>query len=83
MATAAKNITFIDPVCKMTVKDHGPVQPYTLAKYNFHFCSEGCRKAFIADPGKYTEDKIKKKGLWGRYLDRLAKATGGQAPRCH
>jgi len=25
----------------------------------------------------------KKKGVWGRYLDRLNKATGGKPPCCH
>lgn len=29
------------------------------------------------------EDEPAKQSWWGRYLKRLNKATGGQAPKCH
>jgi len=44
---------------------------------------ESCRKAFEANPDNYLEAKPKKrKGWWGRYLERLNKATGGTPPKC-
>jgi YHS domain-containing protein len=53
-------------------------------KYLYYFCAEACRKAFEVDPEKYLGAKTsKRKGWWGRYLDRLEKATGGRAPQCH
>ncbi len=72
---------FIDPVCGMTV------DPDTAAAKIFHkgvqiyFCAEGCKQAFEANPDKFKAKK--RKGFWQRYLDRLNKATGGQAPACH
>jgi uncharacterized membrane protein len=30
-----------------------------------------------------ASNPFKRKGLWGRYLDRLNKATGGKPPCCH
>jgi YHS domain-containing protein len=42
-----------DPVCRMTVQASGsPVA--VLDGRRFHFCSEGCRAAFEADPGRYV-----------------------------
>ena len=39
--------------------------------------------SIMADPDKYLDRKEpKKKGFWGRYLDRLNKATGGKPPSC-
>jgi YHS domain-containing protein len=64
---ATKTDTVIDPVCGMSVNP-----------------AEGCRKSFIKTPEKYLEPKPeKKKGWWCRYTERLEKATGGKAPRCH
>lgn len=70
-----------DPVCGMTV------DPNTAAAKTCHngvpvyFCAEGCKKAFEANPDKFTAKK--RKSFWKRYLDRLNKATGGQAQSCH
>ena len=44
----------IDPVCKMNVE---PDEAAAKAEYGgqvYCFCSETCRKAFVADPEKYT-----------------------------
>ena len=56
----------------------------TIQGRKFYFCAEGCRDAFVADPDKYLNSvPAKKKGLWGRYLERLEKATAGKSMNCH
>jgi YHS domain-containing protein len=74
----------IDPVCGMTVVA-GQTDIITIVKgQTFYFCAEGCRKAFEANPQKFLDPKPqKRKGIWGRYMDRLQKATGGKAQKCH
>lgn len=44
---------FTDPVCGATVRDPGAP---TAEHYNtrFHFCSDACRRRFLADPDKYA-----------------------------
>ncbi len=78
------NTISIDPVCGMEVD---PGKTRLVANYQGHsywFCAEGCREAFETNPQKYLEQKpVKRKGWWGRYLERLNKATGGKAPQCH
>ncbi len=84
MKAADINTQFIDPVCRMKVSADGPVTPFTLDSVTYHFCTASCRKAFVSDPEKYLTNKTpKRKGLWGRYLDRVNKATGGKPPCCH
>jgi YHS domain-containing protein len=76
--------SFVDPVCKMKVTRGGKVPSFIFQSETYHFCADTCRKAFIADPKKFLKSKQKKsKGLWGRYLDRLNKVTGGKPPCCH
>ncbi|WP_234729568.1 heavy metal translocating P-type ATPase [Acidocella facilis] len=46
-----------DPVCGMAVD---PAQSKHQAEHEgrtFHFCSNGCREKFIADPGRYLGDE--------------------------
>ena len=46
-----------DLVCGMAVD---PAQSKHKAEYEgktFHFCSNGCREKFIADPGRYLSPK--------------------------
>jgi len=75
---------FIDPVCQMEVTKDSKVPPFTFHSKTYYFCADSCRKAFMADPEKYLKSNpTKSKGLWGRYLDRLNKATGGKPPCCH
>ncbi len=75
---------FIDPVCMMEVDSGRQNLMFTYQMRSYYFCAEGCRKAFKANPEKYLKLKApKRKGLWGRYLDRLNKVTGGKAPQCH
>ena len=81
--TATPNQIFIDLVCCMEVHsgDQNPKFSHKLRTY--YFCDEACRNAFAADPEKYLNPKTKRKGLWGRYLERLEKATGGKSLNCH
>lgn len=71
----------IDPVCGMEV------DPATAAAETCHegtkvfFCAEGCRDAFITNPGRFTQPK--RKGVWQRFLARMEKATGGKPMKCH
>ena len=77
--TDQKQLT--DPVCGMLVD---PATAAAQTCYNgiqIYFCAEGCKKAFDAEPQKYTLSK--QKGFWRRYLERLNKATGGKPPACH
>ena len=46
--------TATDPVCGMTVDPTAPRGgSHTHAGVTYHFCAEGCRRKFIADPQKY------------------------------
>ena len=78
----------IDPVCGMDV-EHGRSKLVSVHKgHSYWFCAEACRSAFEADPKKYLEPKpAKKKGWFGRCLDRIAKTNekefGCAGPRCH
>lgn len=75
---------FIDPVCHMNVVKNGTVPPFSYGDDIYYFCADACREAFVADPTKYLEvEAPKKKGIWGRYLDRLNKSTGGKPQCCH
>jgi YHS domain-containing protein len=70
-----------DPVCGMTVNPKMTDIVATFEEQAYYFCAEGCRETFLENPCKYL--KPKKKGLWGRYIERLEKATGGQSMKCH
>jgi len=80
----ASKKTVIDPVCGMQVD---PCKTELKAEYEdkrFYFCAEGCLKAFENNPAKYmSATAARKKGIWGRYLDRLNKSTDGKAMKCH
>lgn len=84
MKASSNPETMIDPVCMMKVTKGDDVPSYQFRSETYHFCAPACRKAFVADPEKYLNPKPKKrKGFWGRYLDRINKATGGKPPCCH
>ena len=76
--------TVTDPVCGMQVD---PCATDLVVEYKdktFYFCAQGCRQAFEKNPDKYLAQKAaKKKGWWGRYLDKLNKSTDGKAMKCH
>ena len=44
-----------DPVCGMTVDPHAGKPTAQFGGHVFHFCSEGCRTKFLADPEAYLE----------------------------
>lgn len=44
----------IDPVCKMKVKA-GNTKTVVFEKITYWFCSEGCKKSFVANPKKYIK----------------------------
>ena len=72
----------IDPVCGMSVV---PGDTKLVSIYNgnsYWFCAKACRNAFESNPEKYLKPK-KRKGIWGRYLDRLNRATEGKCIKCH
>jgi YHS domain-containing protein len=80
--------TVVDPVCGMDVRP-GEVELFSDHEgKRYWFCAEGCRRAFESDPEKYLNRKpAKKKGRFGRFLDRIAKINekehGGCGPKCH
>lgn len=74
---------FIDPVCLMQIKPSGKDITLTHRMRTYYFCAEKCRDVFKANPDKYLiSNPSKGKGLWGRYLERLNKVTGGKPPKC-
>jgi len=81
--TYDNNQIFIDPVCCMRVEKEDNDLSYTYKFRTYYFCAQGCRSAFETDPEKYLNLKPKRKGIWGRYLERLEKVTGGKALNCH
>ena len=82
--TATEANTFIDPVCGMSVDPKTTEIVTTIEGQTYYFCAEGCHKSFVENPKKYLEPKPeKKKGWWCRYTERLEKATGGKAMKCH
>ncbi len=44
-----------DPVCGMTVDPHTAKHRHVHAGRPYYFCSDGCRKTFVADPSRYLE----------------------------
>jgi Cu+-exporting ATPase len=48
--------TAIDPVCGMTVRIGSGKPSYDYGGVTYHFCSEGCRTKFAADPERYLKD---------------------------
>ena len=79
------NKSLTDPVCGMIVKSNTMEISAVSHGETYYFCSENCRKAFMESPKKYLCLAItkKKKGVWGRYLARLEKVSGGKAMKCH
>ena len=83
-SSAPSKNTVVDPVCGMQVD---PCKTRLTADYEdkrFYFCAQGGLNAFENNPDKYKNaPSARKKGLWGRYLDRLNKSSGGRAMKCH
>jgi len=74
----------VDPICGMKVDPCNTALTAEYENMKFYFCAEGCLKAFEKNPEKYKAGAAaRKKGIWGRYLDRLNKSTDGKAMKCH
>lgn len=79
----------IDPVCGMDVVPGKTKLVSVHEGKSYWFCAEGCRTAFEANPDKYlkSEPGKKKKGWFGRYLERLTRINeetfGCSGPKCH
>ena len=72
----------VDPVCGVKVDRNASVLRANYLERTYFFCAPVCKRSFEADPQKYIGAAPKKKGIWGRYVDRLTKATGGKPPSC-
>lgn len=76
--------THIDPVCHMEVSAHNADIRSTYQSKTYYFCAEGCKKEFDAKPEKFLSAKpTKKKGWWGKHVDRLEKVTCDRSMKCH
>ena len=74
----------VDPVCGMTVNPETTKIISVVDGQPYYFCAESCRKAFDKNPQKFLASQCARpKGWWGRYMQRLQKATGGKAMKCH
>jgi YHS domain-containing protein len=85
MHLSAKNKkTVVDPVCGMAVVPGAKEIVASIDGETYYFCAKGCRQSFEENPQKFLNPKpAKRKGLWGRYLERLEKTTGGKSINCH
>ena len=85
MNVSAKNNEAVkDPVCGMDVWPNAAAITAEVDGHIYHFCAESCRKSFVKNPQKFLcPEAAKKKGIWGRYLARLERASGGKAMKCH
>ena len=73
-----------DPVCGMDVPTENAGFVVCYQGKSYYFCAEACRRTFENNPKKYLKSESgKRKGIWGRYLDRINKATNGQSMSCH
>lgn len=82
--TATTKETHVDPVCGMEVDPGNTRLVANFQGHSYWFCNEACRHSFENNPKKYLEPKSpKRKGIWGRYLERLNRSTDGKALKCH
>jgi len=72
-----------DVVCGMVVDEKATAQKLEYNGGTYYFCSPGCREEFSKNSQKW----LKKKGWWGKFLDRLVEANEkqfqGKPPICH
>jgi heavy metal translocating P-type ATPase len=54
---AAGSDTVKDPVCGMTVDPAKTAHHAEHAGHAYHFCSAGCRTKFVAEPGRYLQER--------------------------
>ena len=51
-----------DPVCKMQVDETRSVATAEHKGIRYFFCSEGCKTAFVSDPGQYLNANDEDRG---------------------
>jgi len=75
----------IDPVCAMEVNPDSADYKSTYKSHTYYFCAEGCKKTFEASPAKFAgaTKSGKKKGWWGRHVDRLKDIKCDRSMECH
>ncbi len=44
-----------DPVCGMTIAEKDAVRTAEYEGATYYFCSEACRRKFVADPAKFVK----------------------------
>lgn len=74
-----------DPVCGMDVSEEDAKYFLSYDDETYYFCSEQCKDTYSGEVG--ISKPRGKKGVWGRFLERLAKENnrnyGGTRPKCH
>jgi len=82
--TETADSPYVDPVCGMEVDPGSTSLVANFKGHSYWFCNEACRKTFEMNPSKFLKPKsTKRKGIWGRYLDRLNRSTDGKPLKCH
>ena len=80
------NLAAIDLVCGMQVDPDAKSQFFTSVRgHSYYFCTDKCRNTFKQNPAKYMDVlniTKNRKNWWGRYLDKIQKATDGKPPKC-
>jgi Cu+-exporting ATPase len=71
-ATTESATTAVDPVCGMSVDTTAGKPRHEHAGVTYHFCCEGCRSKFAADPARYLDPDQKA---------RAAQAEAKAAPK--
>ena len=51
----AEAVLAVDPVCGMKVDPNAGSPSYAHDSHTYHFCSDGCRTKFAADPNRYLD----------------------------
>ena len=76
MKKSADTSTNFDPVCGMTVNNFS-IRPIVVCQgIKYSFCSEGCRKAFMANPQRYLNPKVReRKERIEHHLGLVTRAT--------
>ena len=81
---ARNDKTITDPVCGMVVGTNTEEISAEIEGKTYYFCAEICRNSFVKNPKKFIcSEPPNKKSLWGRYVARLEKTSGGKAMKCH
>ena len=67
--------TAIDPVCGMTVRLDAGKPTFEHEGATYHFCSQGCRTKFAADPERYLQASPDRAAMQGMRRTTMARAT--------